>query len=141
MGKIRADVAVHQNNLAVAQGCFQLNICLEAISCIKQRAEMRIDIFQRTQVSIQELPNHLAKPRIVLRETRLINRMAPGAQGLGQQFDLGTLAAAIDSLNGDQFSASSHFQWTAYRTSVDASLTWERRRCNATLVAHICGTM
>jgi len=101
---------------------------------------MRIDAFQRAKFTVQKLADHLAEPGIVLRKAGRINGVALRAQGVSQEFDLRALAAAIDSLDGDEFSASWHSGVTAYLEAVEASLTGERPRRNATRVTIRMGT-
>src|SRR5690242_2456429 len=123
MRQIRADIPVHQNNLAVVQRLFQLRLSLEAVSSVKKGSKVRIDAFQRPQLTVQELPNHFAEPGIVLRKGRRKNGMSSLAQRRAQQLHLRALPAAIDSLNGDQFSATRHLVRTAHPAAVEVSLT------------------
>src|SRR5205823_13158230 len=111
MRQIRSDVAVQQNNLAVVQRRFQFRLGFVAIAGVEQGGKVRIDGFQRAKVTIQKLPDHSAKPGFVLRETRRINRMALRAQRVGQEFDLRALAAAVDSLEGDQPAERPFVDW------------------------------
>jgi hypothetical protein len=108
MGEIRTDVAVGQHDFAHFQSCFQAEFGFEAIARIEQCAEVRVNRFQRAKVAVQELADHFAEPGIVLRETGGKNGMAGRDQGFFEQIDLRAFAAAVDALNGDEFSWGSH---------------------------------
>jgi hypothetical protein len=54
------------------------------------------------------LADHFAEPGIILRETGGKNGMAGRDQGLFEQIDLRAFPAAVDALNGDEFSWGSH---------------------------------
>jgi len=131
--QVGADVAVNNDNLAVVQRGFQLELGFETVAGIEQGREMGVDAFERAEISVQKLADHLAEPGIVLRETRGIDGMAAGFKSEGQEFDLRTLAAAVDAFDGDEFSGSGHL-WSArerhgQRSSV--SLAGETPRRNA----------
>ncbi len=108
MGEIRTDVAVGEDNFALVQGCFQAEFGFEAISGVEECAEMRVNGFQRTKIAIEELADHFAEPGIVLGEAGRIDGMAIGDQGFFQQLYLCALAAAVDALDGDEFSWRCH---------------------------------
>ena len=108
MGEIRSDVTVGENSLAVAEGGFEFRLGFEAIAGVEQCGEMRVDGFERAEVAVQELADHFAKPGIVLREAGGVDGMAAGAEGVGQQFHLRALAAAVDAFNSNEFSESGH---------------------------------
>jgi PLP dependent protein len=124
--EIRTDVPVGEHDLPCAQRGFQLRPSFEAVARVEQGSEMRIDAFKRTEFAIEELANHPAEPRIVLRESGGINGIAAQPERLGQQLDLRALAAAVDPFDGDEFSARGH-EWKA-------SLTGDARHCKETRV-------
>jgi len=108
MSEIRTDVAVSENDFALVQGGFEAELGFEAITGIKKGAEVRVDCFERAKIAVEELADHFAEPRIVLGETCRIDGMAAGVQSFLQQIDLGALAAAVDALDGDEFSGLRH---------------------------------
>jgi hypothetical protein len=69
---------------------------------------MRVDGFEGAEIAVEELADHFAEPGIVLRETGGIDGMAGCGQGLFEEIDLGAFAAAVDALDGDEFSWRSH---------------------------------
>src|SRR5690348_9002935 len=83
MRQIGSDVAVDKNDLAFVQGRFEPGFCLESITRIQQRREMRIDGLERAQLAVQELPHHLPEPRIVLWEACRIDMTAVCAKHIG----------------------------------------------------------
>jgi hypothetical protein len=54
------------------------------------------------------LADHFSEPGIVLGESSRINGIAIGVQGFFQKLDLGALAAAVDALDGYEFSRWRH---------------------------------
>src|SRR5437667_10733434 len=74
--EIRTDIAIHKDNLAVVQGRLQLRLGFETVAGIKESGEMRVDILERTEIAIQQLAEHLAKPGFVVRKAREIKREA-----------------------------------------------------------------
>ena len=111
MGEVRSDVAIGENNLAVAEGGFEFSLGFEAVAGVEQSREMWVDGFQCAKIAVEELADHLAKPGFVLRESRGVDHMAPGPESVGKQFDLGALAATVDAFDSDQFSESRHSLW------------------------------
>ncbi len=65
---------------------------------------MWVNRFERAKITVEELADYFAEPRIVLGEARRINSMAGGMQCFFKQFDLRAFAAAVDSFDGDEFS-------------------------------------
>ena len=108
MGEIRADVAVGEDDFALVQGGFEAEFGFEAIAGIEERAEVRINGFERAKIAVEELADHFAEPGIVLGETCGIDGMAIGDQGFFEQVDLCALAAAVDALDGYEFSRWRH---------------------------------
>jgi hypothetical protein len=100
--------SVGEHDFAQFQGCLQAEFGFEAIACIEQRAEVRVNRFQRAEIAVQELADHFAEPGIVLRETGGKNGVAGRDQGFFKQFDLRAFAAAVNALDGDEFSRRSH---------------------------------
>ena len=109
MGEIRSDVAISENDLAVVQSGFEFRLGFEAVAGVEHGSEVRVDGLERAKFAIEELPDHFAEPGIVLRKAGGIDGMAARAKGIGEQIDLGALAAAIDAFDGDEFSESGHF--------------------------------
>jgi hypothetical protein len=62
---------------------------------------MRIDAFERAELTIKELTDHFAEPGIVLREAGGKNGMAENPELFRQELDLRALATAIDAFDGD----------------------------------------
>lgn len=108
MCKIGAYIAVGENDLALLECGFQLRLGFETIAGVKQRREVRIDGFERTEMAVEELADHFSEPGVVVRETSWEYRVARGNEGLGQVLDLGAFAAAVDSFDGDEFSGRRH---------------------------------
>ena len=69
---------------------------------------MRVDGFEGAEITVEKLADHFSEPGIVLGKTRRIDRMSPSEQRLFEEIDLGALAAAVDSFNGDEYSGRSH---------------------------------
>jgi hypothetical protein len=69
---------------------------------------VRVNRFESAKIAVQELADHFAEPGIILGESGGINGMAIGDQSFLQQFDLGALAAAVDALDGYEFSRWRH---------------------------------
>lgn len=65
---------------------------------------MRVYSRQVSELAVEELADHFAEPRIVLRKSRGIESMTATAGGkeVVKQIHLRALAAAIDALEGDQ---------------------------------------
>jgi hypothetical protein len=101
MSEVGADVAVGKNNLAVVQRGFEFRLGFETVAGVEQGREMRIDAFERAEVTVEELADHFSEPGIVLREARGKDGMAESAELGRQEIDLCALAAAIDAFDGD----------------------------------------
>ena len=75
----------------------------EAIASIQKCGDARIDLIERAKFAIEELPDHLAEPRIVVGKTGRVNLSAASGQGFLEQVELGALAAPVDAFNNDEF--------------------------------------
>ena len=106
--EVGGDVAVGEDDFALVQGGFEAEFGFEAIAGIEERAEVRINGFERAKIAVEELADHFAEPGIVLGETCGIDGMAIGDQGFFEQVDLCALAAAVDALDGYEFSRWRH---------------------------------
>ena len=109
MSKVGADIAVHQNNLAVVQGGFEFRLGFEAVAGIEHGSEVRVHTFERAEVAVEKLADHLAEPGVVLWKAGGKDGVATRFEAERQEFDLRALATAIDTLDGDEFSGSGHF--------------------------------
>jgi PLP dependent protein len=69
---------------------------------------VRVDGFERAEIAVEKLADHFAKPGIVLGEAGRIDDVAAGDKRFFEEIDLGALAAAVDSFNGDEFSRVRH---------------------------------
>src|SRR5580692_7354145 len=69
---------------------------------------MRIDGFERAELSVQKLADHFAEPGVVLREAGGKDGVAARFEGQRQEFNLRTLATAVDAFDSDQFSRKGH---------------------------------
>ncbi len=105
MGEVGADIAVGQDHLAAVEGRFDLGFGFQTISGIEKRSEVWINAFERPELAIEKAADHFPKPGVVLRETGGVDGIAASREGFGKQFHLGALAATVDSLDGDEFSA------------------------------------
>jgi hypothetical protein len=108
VSEIRADVTVGENDFALVQGGFEAELGFEAIARVEECAEVRVDRFEGAKIAVEELADHFAEPGIVLGETGRINGIAVSVQGFLQKLDLGAFAAAVDALDGDEFSGLRH---------------------------------
>src|SRR4029077_15078386 len=88
MGKIGADIAVHEHHFAFAQRRLELRLGLETVASVEQGGEARVDALQWAEVAIEEFADHLAEPGIVLRETGGINGKPAGSQRMFQKIRL-----------------------------------------------------
>ncbi len=90
--------------MAVVQGGFEFRLGFEAVAGIEQRREVRVNAFERAEIAIQKLADHLAKPGIVLREAGGIDGVAAFTSGDDsvKQIHLRALAAAIDAFDGNE---------------------------------------
>ena len=134
MSEVGADIAVHQNNLAVVQGGFELRFGFEAVAGVEQSGEVGIDAFERAEIAIQELTDHFAEPGIVLGEGGGIDGVAASLEGKLQEFDLRALATAIDAFDGDEYSGSDHFGLTAGTLAAEG----QSNRRNSALQCRAC---
>lgn len=88
---------------------------------------MRVDLFKRAKVTVQELSHHFSEPRFVLREAGGINGVAARAQFVLEQADLCVLSAAVNAFNCDELSELRH----TVRNGLFDSLTGDARSRNA----------
>src|SRR5882724_316521 len=102
--QIGSDVAVGEDDSAGLESGLEFGLGLKAITGVEQRREMRVDGFERSHFAIEEATDHAAEPGIVLREAGGIDGVATQVERLGEQVDLGALAAAVDAFDGDEFS-------------------------------------
>jgi hypothetical protein len=79
-----------------------------------------VNAFERAEIAVQELADHLAEPGIVLRKAGGIDRVAARLEGKRQELDLRALATAIDAFDGDEFSGSGHFGLTADSSAAES---------------------
>jgi len=118
MGQVRADVAVHEHDLALIQRSLYPRLRFVAITRVKQRGETRIDTFERPKITVQEFSNHVPKPGVVLREGRGIDGDSLGLQREFQQTCLRLFSAPVNSFDGNQQSLRCHgtYQWQGEAT-------------------------
>lgn len=69
---------------------------------------MWVNGFERAEIAVEELADHLAEPGIVLGEAGGINDVAAGNKRFFKEIDLRALAATINSFDGDEFSRVRH---------------------------------
>ena len=86
---------------------------------------MRINIFQRAKIAVQELPHQFAEELLVVRKANLRHGDAFRFQRPHQQLDLRAFSGAVNPFNNDEFSARSHrflpvYHTLARRTSIAA---------------------
>lgn len=108
VGEIRTDVAIGENDFAIVECFFEARLGLETIAGVEQRGEMRVDGFEGPEVAIEELADHFAEPGVVLRKADGIHGVALSDERFFEKAGLGAFAAAIDSFEGDEFSARRH---------------------------------
>src|SRR3974390_1488322 len=131
MRQVARDIAVDQYNFAFAQCALNSRLGFVSVAGIQKRRKVRIDGLQRTKVSIQEFAHHPAKPRIVLRESRRVDRITVRRERVFQKLRLGMFTAAIDALDGDQNSRCAHLMMGGGgRATREASVTGEWVGCN-----------
>jgi hypothetical protein len=94
--------------LAVVEGRLEFRLGFEAVAGIEKGGEVGVDAFERAEIAIQELADHLTEPGIVLRKAGGIDGVAASLEGKRQEFDLRALAAAVNAFDGDEFSRSGH---------------------------------
>jgi hypothetical protein len=99
---VGSHVAIDENYPALIEDAFDSGLGFKAIAGIKKRRKMGIDFRKRAEVAIQEFADHAAEPGIVLRETRGIYGKTLSGKGMLEKLGLGVLAAAINSLDGDE---------------------------------------
>ncbi len=105
MGEVGADIAVGHDRLAAVEGRFDLGFGFKTIPGIEKRSEMWIYALERPELAIEKAADHFPKPGVILRETGGANGIAASREGFSKQFHLRALAATVDSLDGDEFSA------------------------------------
>jgi hypothetical protein len=108
MSEIRTDVAVGEHDFSQVQSGFQAEFGFEAIASVEQGAEVRVNGFEGAKIAVEELSDHFAEPGVVLGETGGVDGVPAGQQSFLQQIDLRTFTAAVDALDGDEFSWRSH---------------------------------
>lgn len=69
---------------------------------------MGIHGFEGAEIAVEKLADHFAEPGIVLREARGIDGVAGGDESFFEQFELSAFAAAVNALDGDEFSRGGH---------------------------------
>lgn len=105
MSEIGADVAVGKHDLAAMERGFDAGLGFEAVPGVEKRGEMRINAFERAELAIEKTADHFAEPGVILRESGGVGGITARGQGLGKQIDLRAFSAAVDALDGDDFSA------------------------------------
>src|SRR5437667_12851464 len=105
---------VSEINFIVLQRGFQSMLGLVTVAGIKARCEVRIHAFEGAELAVQKLPDHFAEPGNVLRKARRMDGMALRAQRGSQEFGLAAVTAAVDSFEGDEFSANRDECGTVY---------------------------
>jgi hypothetical protein len=133
MGKIRTDIAVGKNNLAVAQSRFERRLGFEAIAGVEKGREVRIERTERAEIAVEELADEFAESGTILREASGKDGVTAIGERAGEEFNLRAFAAAIDAFNGDEFSGAGHYAMSrgGAEFMLKFSLTAESRRCNA----------
>src|SRR5882724_7632709 len=106
--EIGSDVAVGEDDLAGLESGLEFGLGLEAVTGVEQGGEVRINGLEGAEFAIEEATDHAAEPRIVLREAGGIDGVSAQVERLGEQVDLGALAAAVDAFDGDEFSERRH---------------------------------
>src|SRR5438270_13313485 len=88
MREVRPDVPVDQQNIPLVERRLQFRLGFKAITRVEQSRKVRVNRFQRTKITVQELPDHFAKPGIVLRESSRVYAHAAGANHVVQKIEL-----------------------------------------------------
>ena len=70
---------------------------------------MWIELFDRAEISIEELPNEFAEHGAVLREAGGKYGVAAIRERIREEIDLRAFAAAVDAFDGDEFSGVGHY--------------------------------
>src|SRR5437879_13693998 len=78
MGEIGADISINENDFAIVQRGVDSRFGLKAIAGVEKGGEMRVHSFERAKVAIKKLPDHLAKPGVVLGKACGIDAIATG---------------------------------------------------------------
>ena len=126
MRKVRRNIPIRQHDRSSAQRRHDFGLRLEPVSGVEQCGKMRIHFVQWPQIPVQELPDHAAEPRLILRKPGGIDSEPARGQVLLEQTHLRVLPAAVYAFNCDQFSARCH----TVANSLFDSLTAPVRRCN-----------
>ncbi len=96
---------------------------------------MRVDTFERAEVAVEKLADHLAEPGVVLWKAGGKDGVATRFEAERQEFDLRALATAIDAFDGDEFSGSGHFfNVTVYPIAAES----QSNRRDSALQCHAC---
>ena len=124
--------------MAVVQRRFQLRLGFETVAGIEQRRKMRVDIFERAEIAVQELADHLAEPGIVLGKTGGIDGVAAFTSGDDsvKQIHLRALAAAIDAFDGNEL-AMGPSVYIRTQISLGSRIIHHRSRPQASLTGDI----
>src|SRR6266403_2193125 len=108
MGKVRRYITISEHDAACFQGRDDGLLTFEAVAGIEQGSEVRVDGVKRAEISVQELSDHFAEPRAILREPGGKHLMPSRLEFVRQQAHLRLLAAAVYSFDGDEFAAMCH---------------------------------
>lgn len=109
MGEIGADVAVGEYDFSGVESGVEAEFGFEAITGVKERAEMRVNGFERAKIAVEKLADHFAEPGgFVLRKASGKDGMACRGESFFEESDLSAFAAAVDAFDGDEFSGRRH---------------------------------
>src|SRR5215470_4816977 len=80
---------------------------------------MRVHALERAEVPVEKFSHHGAKPRFILGKSGGVNLVTEALQGMFEKFGLRMFSATVDSLDGNERSASCHVscKWRGQATS------------------------
>src|SRR5258705_6804909 len=108
MGKVGSDITVSKNYATCFKRRDDRLLTFKAVAGIEQGSEVRVDRVKRAEISVQELSDHFAEPRAILRKSGREHPVPSRLQFVRQQAHLRLLATAVYSFDGDEFAAMCH---------------------------------
>src|ERR1700730_16073481 len=89
--EIRGNVAIGEDDLSRGQSRFDFAFCLEAVPGINQCGQVRVNCFERTEITVKIAAREFAKSGFVARESDALDREIARFKAMRKQIKLRTL--------------------------------------------------
>src|ERR1700722_15843879 len=116
MRQVGRDVTVGQHHFPRVQILADSRRGLHPVSRVEHGRKMRIHLFQRAEIAVQELPRQFAEESLIVGKSNGSNRQALGFQRAHQAFDLRAFSGPVNPFHHNEFSARSHEFLRVYHT-------------------------